>query len=122
MMLDAMEKNTLVGRERERIALEVELARLKEGLGGLALLAGDAGVGKTRLVEEVLQVDGVLFLRGGTPEQAPPPYGPIAGALRAFLRVDPNGFDAAGSQFTQFRDLVVRLGSRGYLLELDDLF
>jgi hypothetical protein len=75
--------DSLVGRERERAALEAALARLRAGHGGPALVAGEAGVGKTRVVEGVLQGRGVVFVRGDAPEQAPPPYGPIAAALRA---------------------------------------
>ncbi len=111
MTLAATAKGGLVGRERERAVLEAALARLTEGLGGLVLLAGDAGVGKTRLAGDVMRVDGVLFLRGDAPEQAPPPYGPIAAALRAFLRVDPNGLDACGPLTRYLGVLLPELGS-----------
>ena len=63
----------LVGRQRERAALEVALARLRAGQGGLVLVAGEAGVGKTRLVEEILRVGDAAFVRGDAPDQAPPP-------------------------------------------------
>lgn len=89
-------EDELIGRKNERASLELALERLTAGSGGLVLIAGDAGVGKTRLVEDVMRVDGALFLRGDAPEQAPPPYGPIAAALRAFLRVLPDGLDACG--------------------------
>jgi DNA-binding NarL/FixJ family response regulator len=110
MTSTAIAEDTLVGREQERAALEAELVRLREGRGGLALLAGEAGVGKTRLAEEVLQVDRVLFLRGDAPEQAPPPYGPIAAVLRAFLRVDPRGLDDCGRLTRYVRVLLPELG------------
>jgi tetratricopeptide (TPR) repeat protein len=104
--------DTLIGREQERAALELALARLRAGRGGLALVAGEAGVGKTRLVESVLRVDDVLFLRGDAPEQAPPPYGPIGAALRAFLRVDPGGLDDCGPLARYLRILLPELGAR----------
>jgi MoxR-like ATPase len=54
----AIKEDALVGRERERAVLEVALGRLRAGRGGLALVAGEAGVGKTRLVEGVLRPTG----------------------------------------------------------------
>ncbi len=109
--MTATTNSQLVGRDRERVALEDALARLKTGRGGLVLLAGEAGVGKTRLADDVMQVEGVLFLQGDAPEQAPPPYGPIAAALRTFLRVDPTGLDAAGPLTRYLRVLLPELGA-----------
>ena len=95
-MTATVAENSLVGRARERTALETALAHLRAGGGGLTLISGEAGVGKTRLVEEVLRVADVAFVRGDVPEQAPPPYGPIGDALRASLRVDPHALDQCG--------------------------
>jgi len=92
--------------------LEVALARLKAGQGGLTLVAGEAGVGKTRLVEGVLRVGGVVFVRGDASEQAPPPYGPIAAALRALLRVDPCALDDCGPLAPYLRILLPERGGR----------
>jgi adenylate cyclase len=44
----------LIGRERERAQLLQSLNQAKSGIGGLILLLGDAGVGKTRLAEDAL--------------------------------------------------------------------
>src|SRR6185312_11501520 len=41
-----------VGREREVAALRERLVRARAGQGGLALISGDAGIGKTRLLDE----------------------------------------------------------------------
>jgi DNA-binding CsgD family transcriptional regulator len=90
------EGSSLVGRTRERAVLELAIARLRKRRGGLMLVAGEAGVGKTRLVEKAVRADGVAFVRGDAPDQAPPPYGPIADALRAALRVDPHALDHCG--------------------------
>jgi adenylate cyclase len=44
----------LIGRESERAQLLQSLQQARSGNGGLILLLGDAGVGKTRLAEETL--------------------------------------------------------------------
>ena len=62
-------EDELVGRERERTALEHALGGPWAGRGGIVLLAGDAGVGKTRLAEHVLQGRDVQILRGDASEQ-----------------------------------------------------
>ncbi len=100
----------LVGRERERAALDGALAAVREGRGGITLLAGDAGVGKTRLAEAVMPGEAIRVLRGDAPEQAPPPYGPLAAALRGFLRIHPGGLDACGPPGRYLRILLPELG------------
>lgn len=49
-----MRQSSLVGREREQEQLAAALARCRAGTGGLVLVSGEAGVGKSRLVTEVL--------------------------------------------------------------------
>jgi DNA-binding NarL/FixJ family response regulator/tetratricopeptide (TPR) repeat protein len=112
MTSTAAAEGDLVGREHERAALRQAFADLKVGRGGFVLLAGDAGVGKTRLAEDAMQVDDLLFLRGDLPEQPPPPYGQIAAALRAFLRIDPRGLDASRPSAGYLRVLLPELGAR----------
>ena len=43
----------MVGRERELAACTAATSRLREGQGGLLLLTGEAGIGKSRLVAEL---------------------------------------------------------------------
>ena len=43
----------LIGRERELAALRAQLDAAVTGPGGPALLAGEPGIGKTRLAEEL---------------------------------------------------------------------
>ena len=67
------------------------VARAALGNGSAALVAGDAGVGKSRLVAELgghAAADGVLVLRGECIDLAETelPYAPVIGALREATR------------------------------------
>jgi class 3 adenylate cyclase/tetratricopeptide (TPR) repeat protein len=51
----------IVGRDEERRALREMIAATVEGHGGLASLVGEAGLGKSRLLDDVLtETDGIL--------------------------------------------------------------
>lgn len=80
-----------VGRLRELGELERASQEAAEGRPGLVLLAGESGVGKTRLVSEFERRSAdrpVLVLRGEAVEQADGelPYAPLIGALRPLVR------------------------------------
>ncbi len=82
-----------VGRERELAALQAALGMAGQGRGGVALLAGEPGVGKTRLALELThqaRQDGwkVFFGRAYEAEGAPP-YLPFSEALREHVRECP---------------------------------
>jgi predicted ATPase len=67
----------LVGRESERIMLAEALRRCRSGRGCVVLISGEAGIGKTRLVDEVLGVwDGDVVR--STAERGGPAYAPLA--------------------------------------------
>jgi ATP/maltotriose-dependent transcriptional regulator MalT len=100
----------LIGRVDEQAALDQALAATRQGTGGIVLLAGEAGVGKTRLLEAGLARSGLLALRGQTNEIATPPYGPIAAALRAYLRIRPGGLVACGPLTPYLALLLSELG------------
>ena len=85
---------------------------MREGRGGITLLAGDAGVGKTRLAEEVIARRGDPSPARRRAGAAPPPYGPLAAALRGFLRIHPGGLDACGPPGRYLRILLPELGGR----------
>jgi DNA-binding CsgD family transcriptional regulator/tetratricopeptide (TPR) repeat protein len=76
---------TLVGRARELDALAALAAASAAGRCEAVLVAGEAGVGKTRLLEEARErVTGARALTGGCLEQQRSlPYAPLAEALRA---------------------------------------
>ena len=59
----------MVGRQRESAAGVDAILRLREGTGGLLLITGEAGIGKTRLVEELhgsADREGCAWLEGRT--------------------------------------------------------
>jgi DNA-binding CsgD family transcriptional regulator len=76
----------LVGREVEQEILRDAIARLSGGTGGMCLVGGEAGSGKTTLVESVLSSAHAEVLRGGGQGTGAVPYGPLKAALRDYLR------------------------------------
>ncbi len=105
-----MRERPMIGRERERAELTRALSRVRNGWGRLLLLAGEAGVGKTRLAEEALAEPDSRVLRASASQGATPPYGPIVGVLRAFLKVMPAGFGDAGALMEHLALLLPELG------------
>jgi predicted ATPase/class 3 adenylate cyclase len=60
-------ESPLVGRNVERESIELAIARLREGQGGILTLVGEAGLGKSRLVTEIRKscfTDEVHWLEG----------------------------------------------------------
>jgi len=81
----------LIGRVPELAQLESARRRATDGLGSTVLLAGEAGVGKTRLVTEVAErarADGAEVLQGGCIllGDGALPYAPVIEAIRGLLR------------------------------------
>ncbi len=80
----------LVGRERELAALIERLAAARRGEGGVVLVAGEPGIGKTRLLSEFAartRADGLCVLAGRAYEgEGLPPYLPFVEVLRAYAR------------------------------------
>jgi tetratricopeptide (TPR) repeat protein len=79
---------TLVGRDTELAALRAALQRARAGDPSLTVVAGEAGIGKSRLVQELASEadrDGMLVLTGACLglSGGDLPYAPIAAALRA---------------------------------------
>jgi DNA-binding NarL/FixJ family response regulator len=100
----------LIGRSREQAALVAALRTVELGEGGLILLAGDAGIGKTRLAEEILGESNLLVLAAGADQQATPPYGPVVVALRAYLAAEPDGLRDCGPLTPYLALLLPELG------------
>jgi DNA-binding CsgD family transcriptional regulator len=78
-----------VGRQSQLAELELAYREAREGKPRLLLIAGDSGVGKTRLLFEARSaLDGAQVLFGQCVEQGELelPYAPLLGALRPLVR------------------------------------
>lgn len=79
----------LVGREIELIRARTALRRALEGRPAAVLVSGPAGIGKTRLCEELLEqaeADGWSVLRACAAERTETtPFGPLVDAIEAAL-------------------------------------
>jgi DNA-binding SARP family transcriptional activator/tetratricopeptide (TPR) repeat protein len=83
----ALGRHALVGRGPELDALEACRGEAAAGGRVLALLAGDAGIGKTRLAAELgrrARDDGALVLYGRFDEEALAPYQPVVEMVRGW--------------------------------------
>ena len=138
-------RGSLIGRTEELARLHEHLTRAEAGSGGMLLLSGEAGVGKTRLLGELAASAGGAVLRGAAHEDSTIAYGPVVEALRCYLRAEPDGLRDCGPLGAQLALLLPELGrppkqsdrtaleesvrlafataagSRGGLLLLDDL-
>src|SRR2546425_11409455 len=98
-----------VGRHHELVELRAGLEDAVTGRGRFFLVVGEAGVGKTRLVEELgreAAEQGHLVLWGRCWEgEGAPPYWPWIQVIRACL---PRGADGAGAPY--LAQLVPELG------------
>jgi DNA-binding CsgD family transcriptional regulator/tetratricopeptide (TPR) repeat protein len=78
----------LVGRARERSLLRAQLGAALTGQGGLVILSGEAGIGKTTLAEDACQAAsaaGAFVLAGRCYDRTEtPPYGPWVELLGQF--------------------------------------
>jgi DNA-binding NarL/FixJ family response regulator len=102
----------LVGRDAERERLQAVVSRAAQGDGSLVLVAGEAGVGKTTLVESLAADSGALVLRGASTQGATAPYGPIVAALRSHLRNEPDALSGCGPLAEHLALLLPELGPR----------
>src|SRR5205807_2568871 len=86
-------EQVLVGRQRELATLWSRFEQTTAGRLHVTLVAGEAGIGKTRLLHEVAaraEQAGGLVLRGGASEaEGMPPYLPFLEALGGYIRTAP---------------------------------
>ena len=130
-----------VGRDAELAALNERLRSALDGTGQVVLIAGEPGVGKTRLAGEIAIQARELGLAHGsgraTEDKGSPPYWPFLQAFRTLGRPAPPELDArdgspnttdGSSAHQRFRlfetvtdSLVAEAESGGLLLTLDDV-
>ena len=87
---------TIIGRAEELGRLAAVLRRTRDSRSAAVLVAGEAGIGKTRLISEfadVARAAGSLVLVGGCIDlgEGGVPYAPIVEALRSWIRATPEG-------------------------------
>src|SRR5688572_17405161 len=81
----------LIGRATELARLKSALGLAHHGQSSATVVAGEAGVGKTRLLAaftEVAEAEGAVVLAGGCIDlgEGAMPYAPVAEALRGLVR------------------------------------
>jgi hypothetical protein len=100
----------VIGREAELTVLRAALGRARRGAGGLALLLGEAGIGKSRLAQEVASAaagHGMSVLRGrAVGGRSLAPFRPVAEAIAAGVR---SGGPPDDPQLQPFRPLLAQL-------------
>ena len=87
------ERRPFVGRHSERAELDGMLDRVANGQGGLVLLGGEPGVGKTRLAQEMLadaHERGHATLVGHCYEEGAAPFIPLVEMLEQIAAVVPS--------------------------------
>ncbi|MBA2241262.1 MAG: ATP-binding protein, partial [Solirubrobacterales bacterium] len=105
-----------IGRERELAELEASLLDAEGAAPRLALLAGDSGVGKSRLLGEFsrrARVLGARVLDGESVELGEDelPYAPLVAALRPLARAgDPVFDELPAATLTELATLAPELG------------
>ena len=110
-----------VGRSAELDRLREAWRRAASGRGGVVLLAGEAGVGKTRLVAELagdVEAAGATVAVGGCPAGGAEPYHPLVEALGPL----PDGGGGREAMFDALAGAVAARARRApMLLVLDDV-
>jgi DNA-binding SARP family transcriptional activator/tetratricopeptide (TPR) repeat protein len=116
---DARESLRLVGRAAELARLRRALTQAYGGQGGAVALLGEAGIGKTRLVDEMAHeasLQGFRLIAGRAHEsERILPFGLWIGALRAGgVLVDRESLEAIGTPWRrELARLFPELGARG---------
>jgi len=113
----------LVGRDAELAELVADFQAAGSGRMAAVILGGDAGVGKSRLVEEftgLTESAGAIVLTGrGIDIADAPPFWPVIAALRHGVRSAPDQeiADLLGPRLARLDDLSAEPGPRVQILE-----
>jgi tetratricopeptide (TPR) repeat protein/tRNA A-37 threonylcarbamoyl transferase component Bud32 len=93
------ERTPFVGREAEATELRRLLDRMLTGHGGIALVGGEPGIGKTRLARELMREArqrGCLCLTGHCDEMSgAPPFAPFIETMEEAVRIVPQAVRTA---------------------------
>lgn len=127
----------LVGRDREMETLGQHLTEMQAGHGSIVLIGGEAGIGKTTLVESFTRRSDVLTLTGHCYDlAATPPFGPWVELIESYpnntgLPDLPNelvfdrdlaGISSRTALFQRLRAFIVQVSAaRPLMLVLEDL-
>ena len=88
-----LNRTPFVGRDTQLKRLTAKLDDAFKGRGGVAMVRGEAGIGKTRILEEFgdrASQHGAMVLRGACYDgEWQSPYGPFAEVIAAFARAAP---------------------------------
>jgi class 3 adenylate cyclase/tetratricopeptide (TPR) repeat protein len=95
-----LSRTPFVGRAQQLKRLSAKLEEVCNGQGSVAMLSGEPGIGKTRILEEfadLARTHGALVIKGACYDgEWQPPYSPFAEAIAECARVgDPLRFKAA---------------------------
>lgn len=97
----------LTGRDQETALLHKQFDQAQANMGSVILISGEAGLGKSRLAQEVAataEARGMTFLRGvGDPRGIGPAYGPFVEVLATLLE------NATEEEGKELRSLVATL-------------
>src|SRR3954447_11463339 len=124
----------LIGRVAEVVALDRLRASALRGDGGVALLTGEAGVGKSAVVEEAVArfraADATVLIGRCDPDEGAPAFWPwlrllesgVDGLTPSLLELTDAGESAAVARFRAIRGTIGALRAAGPLvLVLEDL-
>ncbi len=129
----------LVGRSRERRLIQRQITAARNGAGGLIILSGEAGIGKTTLATDVCQEaagEEMIVLSGHCYDgAASPPYGPWLEVLEqlgnlsnqvpdlgALAMPDLTGGSSQTAQFSAMRAVLSAISrKRPLLILLEDM-
>src|SRR3989454_4120934 len=113
----------IVGRARQLDALRARIAELREGRGGTVLIAGDAGIGKSRLLREALFAGPPLAILYGAcgHSETPPPYAPFIAIIRSIVR-EPDGEEALHRTVPELLTLIPETAASTQAPDRDRLF
>ena len=110
-----MEATAFVGRAEVLGQLGQALAGAAVGAGCVALIYGEAGIGKTRLCRQVQDEHrrrgGQVLVGRGSPEESAIAYGAIADTLRLARRAEPRVWESARARAEVLRAVTPEIGA-----------